>query len=200
MNKEQYIESAEKTFYKTYNRFPVVFERGEGIHLYDTDGNEYLDFGAGIAVMGVFNLVRFRSIPGSAKDIGSVFLAMAIGLATGMGFIVLAVLFTIIVGIVNVAYVLSPFGRPQEPAKVLRVTVPEDLEFDGMFDDVLGRYTSEHELTEVRTTNMGSLYQLEYHVRLAQAGTEKRLMDEVRCLNGNLKVSLGNAQVTREVL
>ena len=117
-----------------------------------------------------------------------------------MGFIALAVLFTVIVGIVNVAYVLSPFGRPQEPAKVLRVTVPEDLEFDGVFDDVLGRYTSEHELTEVRTTNMGSLYQLEYHVLLAQAGTEKRLMDEVRCLNGNLKVSLGNAQVTREVL
>ena len=158
------------------------------------------NLGAGIAVMGVFNLVRFRSIPGSAKDIGSVFLAMAVGLATGMGFIALAVLFTIIVGIVNVAYVLSPFGRPQEPAKVLRVTVPEDLEFDGMFDDVLGCYTSEHELTEVRTMNMGSLYQLEYHVRLAQAGTEKRLMDEVRCLNGNLKVSLGNAQVTREVL
>lgn len=158
------------------------------------------NLGAGIAVMGVFNLVRFRSIPGSAKDIGSVFLAMAIGLATGMGFIALAVLFTVIVGIVNVAYVLSPFGKPQEPAKVLRVTVPEDLEFDGMFDDVLGRYTSEHELTEVRTTNMGSLYQLEYRVRLAQAGMEKRLMDEVRCLNGNLKVSLGNAQVKQEVL
>ncbi len=158
------------------------------------------NLGAGIAVMGVFNLVRFRSIPGSAKDIGSVFLAMAIGLATGMGFIALAVLFTVIVGVVNVAYVLSPFGRPQEPAKVLRVTVPEDLEFDGIFDGVLSRYTSEHELTEVRTTNMGSLYQLEYRVRLAQAGTEKRLMDEVRCLNGNLKVSLSNAELAKEVL
>lgn len=158
------------------------------------------NLGAGIAVMGVFNLVRFRSIPGSAKDIGSVFLAMAIGLATGMGFIALAALFTVIVGIVNVAYVLSPFGKPQEPAKVLRVTVPEDLEFDGMSDSVLGRYTTEHELTEVRTTNMGSLYQLEYRVRLAQAGTEKRLMDEVRCLNGNLKVSLSNAQLAKEVL
>ena len=158
------------------------------------------NLGAGIAVMGVFNLVRFRSIPGSAKDIGSVFLAMAIGLATGMGFIALAVLFTFIVGVVNVVYVLSPFGRPQQPEKMLRVTVPEDLEFDGMFDAVLARYTAEHELTEVCTTNMGSLYQLEYRVRLAQAGIEKRLMDEVRCLNGNLKVSLSNAQVSREVL
>ena len=158
------------------------------------------NLGAGIAVMGVFNLVRFRSIPGSAKDIGSVFLAMAIGLATGMGFIALAVLFTFIVGVVNVVYVLSPFGRPQQPEKVLRVTVPEDLEFDGMFDAVLARYTAEHELTEVCTTNMGSLYQLEYQVRLAQPGIEKRLMDEVRCLNGNLKVSLSNAQVSKEVL
>lgn len=80
------------------------------------------------------------------------------------------------------------------------MTVPEDLEFDGMFDAVLARYTAEHELTEVCTTNMGSLYQLEYQVRLAQPGIEKRLMDEVRCLNGNLKVSLSNAQVSKEVL
>jgi hypothetical protein len=158
------------------------------------------NLGAGIAVMGVFNLVRFRSIPGSAKDIGSVFLAMAVGLATGMGFIGLAVLFAIIVAIANVAYVLSPFGQPQQPAKVLRITVPEDLEFSGMFDNVLARYAAEHELTEVRTTNMGSLYQLEYAVRLVQPGLEKQLIDEVRCLNGNLKVSLGNAQQVREVL
>lgn len=158
------------------------------------------NLGAGIAVMGVFNLVRFRSIPGSAKDIGSVFFAMAIGLATGMGFIALAMLFTVIVGVANVVYVLSPFGRPQQPEKVLRVTVPEDLEFDGMLDAVLARYAAERELTEVCTTNMGSLYQLEYQVRLAQPGIEKRLMDEVRCLNGNLKVSLSNAQVSKEVL
>ena len=158
------------------------------------------NLGAGIAVMGVFNLVRFRSIPGSAKDIGSVFLAMAVGLATGMGFIGLAVLFTFIVAVANVAYVLSPFGQPQQPSKVLNITVPEDLEFDGMFEDVLGRYTADHELIEVRTTNMGSLYQLEYALRLAQPGTEKQLIDEIRCLNGNLKVSLGNSKQIREVL
>lgn len=158
------------------------------------------NLGAGIAVMGVFNLVRFRSIPGSAKDIGSVFLAMAIGLATGMGFIILAVLFTAIVAVVNVAYVLSPFGKPQGPEKVLRVTVPEDLEYDGVFDDVLARYTREYELTEVQTTNMGSLFQLEYAVRMREPGLEKRMIDEVRCRNGNLKVSLGRPAVAREVL
>ena len=151
------------------------------------------NLGAGIAVMGVFNLVRFRSIPGSAKDIGSVFLAMAIGLATGMGFIVLAVLFTVIVAVVNVVYVLTPFGKQKEPEKTLKITIPEDLEYDGVFDGVLARYTDEHELVEVQTTNMGSLFLLEYAVHMKAPGMEKRMIDEVRRLNGNLKVVLGRA-------
>ncbi len=158
------------------------------------------NLGAGIAVMGVFNLVRFRSIPGSAKDIGSVFLAMAIGLATGMGFIALAVVFTLVVAAVNIAYVLSPFGRQKEPEKTLRVTIPEDLEYDGVFDETLARYTSEHELTEVQTTNMGSLFQLEYIIRLKGPGLEKKLIDDLRCLNGNLKISCGRAAAAKGVL
>ena len=158
------------------------------------------NLGAGIAVMGVFNLVRFRSIPGSAKDIGNVFLAMAIGLATGMGFIALAVLFTVIVGIVNVVYVLSPFGKQKAPETTLKITIPEDLEYDGVFDDVLARYTDEHELVEVQTTNMGSLFLLEYAVRMKAPGIEKRMIDEVRCLNGNLKVVLGSAAASKDVL
>lgn len=158
------------------------------------------NLGAGIAVMGVFNLVRFRSIPGSAKDIGSVFLAMAIGLATGMGFIVLAVLFTVIVAVVNVVYVLTPFGKQKEPEKTLKITIPEDLEYDGVFDGVLARYTDEHELVEVQTTNMGSLFLLEYAVRMKAPGIEKRMIDEVRCLNGNLKVVLGSAAASKDVL
>lgn len=158
------------------------------------------NLGAGIAVMGVFNLVRFRSIPGSAKDIGSVFLAMAIGLATGMGFIMLAVLFTIIVAIVNVGYVLSPFGKQKEPEKTLKITIPDDLEYDGVFDDVLKCYTDEHELTMVQTTNMGSLFLLEYAVRMKQPGTEKRMIDELRCRNGNLKITCGRAAASKDVL
>ena len=158
------------------------------------------NLGAGIAVMGVFNLVRFRSIPGSAKDIGNVFLAMAIGLATGMGFIALAVLFTVIVGIVNVVYVLTPFGKQKAPEKMLKITIPEDLEYDGVFDGVLARCTDEHELVEVQTTNMGSLFLLEYAVRMKEPGAEKCMIDEVRCLNGNLKVVLGRAAASKEVL
>ena len=158
------------------------------------------NLGAGIAVMGVFNLVRFRSIPGSAKDIGSVFLAMAVGLATGMGYLVLAVVFTAIVAVVNVLFVATPFGRPHEPGKTLKVSIPEDLEYDGVFDEVLGRYAAEYELVEVQTTNMGSLFQLQYQLRMRQPGQEKALIDELRGLNGNLKISLGRAPQLRESL
>ncbi|WP_165173021.1 DUF4956 domain-containing protein [Adlercreutzia sp. ZJ242] len=158
------------------------------------------NLGAGIAVMGVFNLVRFRSIPGSAKDIGSVFLAMAIGLATGMGYLGLAVVFTVVVAIANAVFVLTPFGRPREPGKKLKITIPEDLDYDGVFDGVLARHAAEYELVEVQTTNMGSLFQLEYAVRLHEPGREKALIDELRCLNGNLKISLGRMPQPRESL
>lgn len=157
------------------------------------------NLGAGIAVMGVFNLVRFRSIPGSAKDITSVFLAMAIGLATGMGYLGLAVLFTVIVAVVNIAFVMSPLGNEESQGMTLKITVPEDLEFDGMFDDVLGRYTQEFKLNKVQTTNMGSLFQLEYLVRMVDMATVKSMIDELRCLNGNLKISLCYAE-TKESL
>ena len=158
------------------------------------------NLGAGVAVMGVFNLVRFRSIAGTAKDIGSVFLAMAIGLATGMGFIGVAAVLTIVVGVFNVIYVTTPFGKPRESGKLLKIAVPEDLEFDGLFDEVLAGYTESFELQNVSTSNMGSLYQLEYRVRMKAAGLDKRMIDELRCLNGNLKISLGSPKVNREVL
>ena len=158
------------------------------------------NLGAGIAVMGVFNLVRFRSIPGSAKDIGSVFFAMAIGLATGMGYLSLAVLFTAIMGIANVVYVLSPFGRTQTVERELHLTVPEDLEFEGVFEPVLERYADSFELVEVQTSNMGSLYNLTYLMKLHADASVKELMDELRCYNGNLKVALVPAQMTRDSL
>ncbi len=158
------------------------------------------NLGAGIAVMGVFNLVRFRSIPGSAKDIGSVFFAMAIGLATGMGYLSLAVLFTAIMGVANVAYVLSPFGHMQTVERELHLTVPEDLEFEGVFEPVLERHTDSFELTEVKTSNMGSLYNLTYLMKLRADASVKELMDELRCYNGNLKVAIVPAQMTRDSL
>ncbi|MGN0262027.1 MAG: DUF4956 domain-containing protein [Eggerthellaceae bacterium] len=158
------------------------------------------NLGAGVAVMGVFSLVRFRSIPGSAKDIGSVFFAMAIGLATGMGYLGFAVAFTVIVGLANFLLVLSPFGSPRQTSKVLRITVPEDLAFDGVFDETLRAFATEFELQQVQTTNMGSLYQLEYRVRLREKGREKDLIDQLRCLNGNLRITLAYAASSKESL
>lgn len=151
------------------------------------------NLGAGIAVMGVFNLVRFRSIPGTAKDIGAVFMAMAIGLATGMGFLWLAAIFTLVVGIANVAFVLSPLGAGSGKSmeRSLKVSIPEDMNYAGAFDDIFARYTTAAKLISARTTNMGSLYQLDYHVTLKNPDEEKKLMDAARTRNGNLSVQCG---------
>lgn len=189
-----YKHDYSKNFVVTLALMPVIVQMVITL----VNGN----LGAGVAVMGVFNLVRFRSIAGTAKDIGSVFLAMAIGLATGMGYIGVAAILTVVVGIFNIIYVTTPFGTPRDSAKKkqLKITVPEDLEFEGAFDEVLGNYTATCELQNVSTSNMGSLYQLEYLVSMREDGLEKRMIDELRCLNGNLKISLGTPQMKREVL
>lgn len=187
-----YRHDYSKNFVVTLALLPVIVQMVITL----VNGN----LGAGVAVMGVFNLVRFRSIAGTAKDIGSVFLAMAIGLATGMGYIGVATILTVIVGIFNIVYVTTPFGTPRAAQKLLRITVPEDLEFEGAFDGVLENYTSSYELHNVQTTNMGSLYQIDYKVAMKSDGLEKRMIDELRCLNGNLKISLGTPKVKGEVL
>ena len=105
-----------------------------------------------------------------------------------------------IVGIVNIVYVATPFGTPKQPAKTLRITVPEDLEYEGVFDEVLDGYAADYELSSVQTTNMGSLFQLEYVLRMKEAGREKAMIDDIRCLNGNLKVVLGRAATGKDTL
>ena len=187
-----YKHDYSKNFVVTLALLPVIVQMVITL----VNGN----LGAGVAVMGVFNLVRFRSIPGSAKDIGSVFLAMAIGLATGMGYIGVAVALTIVVGLFNIIYNAVPFGERGERSKVLNITVPEDMEFEGLFDDVLGRYTQKSDLLSVETTNMGSLYKISYSVQMREPGREKAMIDELRCLNGNLKISLGMTPRAKEVL
>ena len=187
-----YKHDYSKNFVVTLALMPVIVQMVITL----VNGN----LGAGVAVMGVFNLVRFRSIAGTAKDIGSVFLAMAIGLATGMGYIGVAAILTVVVGVFNIIYVTTPFGQGKAAAKLLKITVPEDLDFEGMFDEVIAKYTSSFELLTVATSNMGSLYQLEYSVSMRQDGLQKEMIDELRCLNGNLKISLGSPKTSREVL
>ena len=148
--------------------------------------------GAGVAVAGAFGLVRFRSAPGTAREIGTIFLAMAAGLITGMGYLAYAVLFTLILGLALLLCQL--LIRPTGGQSLLRITVPEDLDYTQMFDDVFARYTKECETVSVKTTNMGSLFRLTYRITMKDTAEEKAFIDALRCRNGNLEVSISQEE------
>lgn len=158
------------------------------------------NLGAGVAVMGAFSLVRFRSIPGSAREISSIFFAMAIGLATGMGYVAIAVLFLILIGIMNLLLNTLRFGEQKEAEKELKITIPENLDYTGIFDDLFDKYTKKAELIRVKTTNMGSLYELHYHIVTRNSDIEKSFLDELRCRNGNLNIICGRIPLRRDEL
>lgn len=132
------------------------------------------NLGTGVAVMGAFGLVRFRSAPGNAREIGSVFLAMAIGLATGMGYLGIAVLLLIIIGAAILVLAAVPLGSQSFAQKELKVTIPENLDYAGIFDDLFEKYTKRAVLMKVRTTNMGSLYELCYRIELKRKRRRRR--------------------------
>jgi predicted transport protein len=152
--------------------------------------------GAGVAVAGAFSLVRFRSMPGTAKEIGVLFMAMGAGLITGMGYIGYAFAFVIILGIANLVYAQIDFGVKNQTAlnKTLRVTIPEDLDYSEVFDDIFEKYTDKTELVSVKTTNMGSLFKLTYNIKFKEEKTEKKLIDDIRCRNGNLEITISNQE------
>lgn len=158
------------------------------------------NLGAGVAVMGAFSLVRFRSVPGTAREIGMIFFAMAIGLACGMGYLAFAVLFMLMIGIAFLGLSASSFGDPKEEEKLLKITIPENLDYDHLFDDIFRQFTSKTELIQVRTVNMGSLFELHYHVRLKSAAASKEFLDQIRCRNGNLNISCGRIVSAKEEL
>lgn len=147
--------------------------------------------GAGVAVAGAFSLVRFRSAPGTAREIGMIFLAMGTGLVCGMGYLLYAALFAVLVGGAMTLFTVAMgawSGTQQE--KTLRITIPEDLNYSDVFDDLFQEFTSFVELLSVKTTNMGSLYKLTYSVTLKNPAREKELIDALRCRNGNLEISM----------
>ncbi len=148
--------------------------------------------GAGVAVAGAFSLVRFRSVPGTAKEIGAIFLAMGTGIIVGMGYLGYAILCAAVLGGASALYSRLDFGCTKKSAllKTLQITIPEDLDYTGVFDDILRQYASEYELVQVKTTHMGSLFRLTYHMTLRAANQEKQLLDELRCRNGNLEISV----------
>ncbi|MGP1433802.1 MAG: DUF4956 domain-containing protein [Catonella sp.] len=158
--------------------------------------------GAGVAVAGTFGLVRFRSVPGTAKEIGAIFLAMTTGLAAGMGYIGYAAAFALIMGIVTLVY--NKFGLGllggSNLQKSLSITIPENLDYTDVFTETLGKYTKDARLLSVTTTNMGSLFKLNYDVTLKKEGIEKEFIDELRCKNGNLEIRLNRPGMGGEEL
>ncbi len=148
--------------------------------------------GTGVAVAGAFSLVRFRSVPGTAKEICAVFLAMGAGLTAGMGYLGFAVLFTIVMSGIFLLYNSLNLGMDKnvEKYKTLTVTIPEDLDYTGIFDDIFEEFTSFCQVVRVKTTNMGSMFKITYHVTLRDSKREKEMIDNIRCRNGNLEVAV----------
>ena len=154
--------------------------------------------GTGVAVAGAFSLVRFRSVPGTAKEIGTLFLAMGAGLIAGMGYIAFAFLFTFVMCIIFFLYNLLDFGASKNAAiyKTLNITIPESIDYSEIFDEIFEEFTTSAELARVKTTNMGSMFRLTYHIRLKDAKKEKEMIDQLRCKNGNLEISISKQDTT----
>lgn len=149
------------------------------------------DYARAFSVAGAFTLIRFRSVPGDSRDITSVFFAMGVGLAAGMGYLSLAITMTILVGIIYVALMRSPYARNGSEKKMLRITIPENLNYEDTFDEIFQEFTSRTDLDRVRTTNLGALYELTYTVIMKPQTSQKDFIDKLRCRNGNLNIILG---------
>ena len=152
------------------------------------------NIGAGVAVAGGFSLVRFRSAAGTAREIGMIFLAMTLGLALGMGYVGLAVCFFLVMAVFTAALTTVDFGGRKDGERTLKISIPESLDYEGLFDDLFAEYTDRSELDKVKTTNMGTLYELTYRIVLKDAAKTKEFMDGLRCRNGNLTISCGKAE------
>lgn len=157
--------------------------------------------GAGVAVAGAFGLVRFRSMPGSAKEITAIFIAMSAGLISGMGYLTYAVLFAAVLGGAFFAanVLMSNKKRTASCERTLKITVPEDLDYASLFDEVLEKYTENFELSSVKTTNMGSLFKLTYDITEKDLKKEKNMIDELRIRNGNLEIAVLDREVKDEL-
>jgi len=150
------------------------------------------------SLAGAFSIIRFRSAPGDSKDISYVLFSMAAGLACGVGAYGYAALFTL--GLCGLMFVLKAagFGAAKSPVKTLKITIPENLGYEEAFDEVFRRFKVDYELKRVRTTELGSLYEVMYAVKLPPGADQKELLDAVRTRNGNLDITLTMSPVTQE--
>ena len=158
------------------------------------------NLGAGVAIVGAFSLVRFRSIPGTSREITCVFFAMVVGLAAGMGYLTYGAFICIFVGAVMVLLAFFPIHSREERMQTLSITIYEDLDYTTIFDDLFEEYLKHYELETVKTTNMGSMYQITYRIEQKNRKREKEFIDELRCRNGNLTIVCGRAVLPLEQL
>ncbi len=152
------------------------------------------------SMAGAFALVRFRSAPGNAKDIAIVFFAMASGLACGLGYVLFAAVFVVVLLLLLVLLNFIHFADHSSENRQLKITIPENLNFNHVFDDLLEKYTTKSQLIKVKTTNMGTMYELTYQVYMKKDVNEKAFMDELRMRNGNFNIILGIAEVDASIL
>ncbi len=182
-----------KSFYTTTSLIPVAV----AMVIMLVNGN----IGTGVAVAGAFSLVRFRSAPGNAKEIVVIFIAMAIGLALGMGYIWYAVIFAVISSIaLFILSILNVFNHKiSDNERVLKIMIPEDLDYPTIFDDIFEKYLSKVELLKVKSKNMGSMFKLTYSIKLKDVKLEKAMIDEIRCRNGNLEIMVSRKDTVKEL-
>lgn len=183
----KYKNSYSKSFVITLALLPMIVQTVITL----VNGN----LGTGVAVMGAFSLIRFRSAPGGAKEITAIFMAMAVGLAVGTGYYLLAFVFVMLIGTANIIYEKLDIGKSKENEKLLKITIPEDLDYETLFDDILSEYLNSWELIQVKTTDMGSLFKLSYQVCFKDNMNSKAFIDELRCRNGNLEIALSRSLI-----
>ncbi len=157
------------------------------------------NLGTSIAILGAFSLIRFRSIQGNAKELLSIFFAMMIGLACGMGHVFFGAVITAIAVIAILLFSFTHFLEPNKNQRVLKIVVPEDLDYEEVFDEIFKKYTKKAELVRMKTVNMGSLYKLTYDVTLKSGIKEKAFLDDIRVKNCNLKVLLSHPVLEEEI-
>ena len=158
------------------------------------------NMGAGIAVAGSFALIRFRSARGSAKDLTAIFMAMAIGIICGTGYIGIAVLFTLIVCAVGMFLSFVKYGECDVKLRYLKITVPENLNYDEVFEEVLNNYCSDYEIEKVKTLSLGSLFRVDYSIVMKDTSKIKAMIDDLRIRNNNLEIVCGKEAVSKEEL
>ena len=185
----QYKTIYSKSFMMTLVMLPTLI----AIVIFLVNGS----LGAGVAVMGAFSLIRFRSAPGGAKELLAIFLAMTIGIAVGMGYLIFASVFTIIMSVVMLLLETVNFGQMKHSMRQVTVVIPESLDYEMVFDDIFQKATNYVELANVKTSDMGSLFKIKYIVQLNGTMTEKELMDALRTRNGNLEIAISR-YVTKE--